>query len=573
MKKKVNDNFLYCAERGESTGAYYFKTAVALTIKNHSEGTIGYFDGWELVVAPGTHYEGLTQKQLIDTLHELWPELKWHTKHTRDRICIYTDNLAKIQGFFEKYITEGFEDFYVILNEFFEVRPCDRWIEVGDVYHIAQQMQNVYNDYFIPGKYFYISPQQRNRKYLAKARKLTNDTTAELSYPKSYTRYMWDRKGYFSGLLYHPYQGIIEEPMLVLDITSSYIFDMLCERHVCSDRREVDTSMWEYYLSATKKVSFGAYKISYAMPFNHISCFTDIKGNKLEPGEHTVQMMLTNVDLKNLLDIGYIKSIECELLYEFDIDYLPKYVIEAIAEAYIAKVEAADDEALKAIRKPILNGFYGDTIRRYDTKEEYAGTNKNPVLSPLWGIFTTSYSKKWLLELALKVDGWYYSDTDSIICLDNEKNRELLAQFNIKIRKIVKDWCEKFGYDYELFKNLGTFKKEHEITKLRVWKNKTYCYRYIEKDKYGNIKFDKDGKEIVKIVLKAAGLMKDSVELNEKLFYTKDLDYTRTKYPIIVPASESQTGESYYVEFTPNNKMQYYIMLNELAKVVKNKRA
>ena len=563
MKKQKIYDTIYCAERGQGTGAHYLKKGIGLRIFNHSDANMGYFDGWELAIAPDTIYTGITKESLIAKFKELWPELTWHTENSRDKICVYTDNLDKVKGFFESYITEEFEGFYCILNDFYEVRPCERWMEIDkakeDTMYIATQAQQIIDEYFVPGKYFYISPQQRNRKSLAKSKKAANNFVADAIYPSTYDVYKRERKGYFAGLLYYPYTGIIEEPMMVLDITSSYIFDLLIEKHVCSAKRRVkDLDMWQYYLSSATKASFGIYTIKYAMPTNHITCFTDANGEKLQPGEHTVRMHLTNVDLNNLLSLGYIKEVICEVLYEYDVDYLPEYVRESIIDAYIKKTEAKS-KAEKAIRKPILNGYYGDTIRRYDTEDEFQESRNNIVMCPMWGIFTTSYSKKWLLGLALQMDGWYYSDTDSIICKDTKENRQKLEEFNAKIRDMIAEWCDKFGYDYNIMKDLGTFKVEAEITKMRVWKTKTYCYKTVTGE----------------IILKAAGLVKNSIELNEKLFYTKELDYTRSSFPLIVPAAVSKTGEGYYVEFTPENKMQYYLSMNLIRESKKdlNKRA
>lgn len=557
-RKNKHKNFTYCKEHSKAEGAYYANQGVGLNIYCETEGTIGKMTGWELAIAPDTLYKGITQEQLISKLKEVWSDLEWYTKHTRDKVLIYTSNIHKIQGFFEKYITESFEDFYVILNEHFDVRPCERWMDAkkaaNDTLYMANQAQTVINDYFIPAKYFFITPQQRNRKVLAKMRKECDDTVAVQSYPATFERYKQFRKGYFAGLLYHPYQGIIEEPMLVLDITSSYIYSMLMEKHVSSSYKKVEPSMWQYYLSSATKCSLGMYNVKYAMPLNHISCFTDVKGQELEPGEHEATMVLTNVDMQNLLSLGYIKEVNIVWLYEFEKEYLPEYAREEIVNAYIAKVEAGNNKALKAIRKPILNGFYGDTIRRYEDEEAFNNTRKDPTLSPLWGIFTTSYSKQNLLNLALKVDGWYYSDTDSIICKDTKENRAFLEEHNRKVMAIVKEWCERFGYDYELMKDLGTFKVEHEIVKMKVWKTKTYCYKTVTGE----------------VILKAAGLVKGSVEENEKLFNMKELPYERMSFPIVVPASQSKTGEGYYAEIKPTCKAQYYVLLRMLQENNKN---
>ena len=538
---------LYCKEH--KGGTYYETLGVGLTIDCETIDFKGFFKGWTLALASGEIYTGTTKEKLLEKLHTLWPDLKYRSDSTKEKVVIYTDEIRKVQGFFQKEITWSFEDYQVEINDFFEVRPCGRWYEETEALAIAQQAQKIIDEYFIPEKHFYITPQQRNRKYLAKTKGL-NDT-ANLSYPATYDRYKTMRKAYFSGLLYIPFCTTITEPMLVLDITSSYIYDLLIEKHVISKQRRVtDLTMWEYYLSSATKISLGCYKVKYATPRSFVSCYTDVNGEKLKAGEHEVKMVLTSIDLNNLLQLGYILNIEPIWLYEYDVATLPEYYIEALVQAYTAKATAKDKKE-KAIRKPILNGFYGDTIRRYDNEESFWPTRKNPILSPLWGICTTAYAKKYLLKLALKVDGWYYSDTDSIICKDTKENRKLLEEFNAHIRETVKDFCDTYDYDFEVLKDLGTFKIEAEINKLKVWASKTYCYK----------------KNNGQVVLKAAGLVKGNIEENDKLFYMKELDYTRYVFPTIVKATEKEEG--YYAEIRPKSKAQYHLLMGQLLKTSK----
>lgn len=570
MPRKVNNDVVFCKEHSKFEGAYYYKNIAALIINSHTQeleledGTlaeIGVFDGWELVTAPGTKYTGKTQKDLMNTLKKLWPTVCWHqkTKNTRDKVVIFTDCLAKVEGFFEDYITEQFGKYYVVLKSFFDIRPCDRWIDLkhveGDMCeYIRERMQVVVDTYFIPAKYFFITPQQRQRKHIAKAKKLTGDKSADVSFPESYNIWKQNRHGYHAGLLYCPYtESPITEKMLVLDITSSYIYDLLCCKFPMSESRSVSTNMWEYYLTSETKGSLGLYEISYSCPFNHIKCFKDMDGNHLEKGSHTVKMMLTDIDMNNLFKLGYIKEVECIWLHEFDLDYLPRYFVENVAQAYIDKATAKDD-AEKDLRKPLLNANTGDPARKFETEDAFEDERKNPNVSPMWGIWMMSYSKMCLLELALSVTGWYYSDTDSIICLDTKENRQKRIEFNEKIGKNVRAFCERYGYEFAPFEKLGTFKIEAEPEKLRVWKTKTYCYGWIDKE---------TGKW--KVVLKAAGLVQGGIEVNEKLFRLKEIDYTRTTFPIIVPKKISKDlyniDGGFYVEITPKHKAQYYALI------------
>ena len=563
----------------EKEGGSYIETVgVGLTIDSFTHGKAGFIKKWELAIASNkatdTIYGGRTQKEFIDTLHKIWPTVKWRSDSTKDKIVIYTESVEKVKGFFWKNVTAEFGKIYVDIDEFFEIRDISRWGKKGcSAIEIANYAQHLIDTLFVPEKSFYLTPQQRGRKILDKASK--GDYTAKFSYPVTYDEYKTVRKGYYAGLLYMPYteknrEKPIEEPMMVLDITSSYIFDMLCEPHVVSARKRVDPSTWELYIGAVNHASFGCYKIKYSDFKNVVSCYTDINGNKLEKGEHEVYMILTSTDLETLIDnVLHINSLECTWLYEYEMADLPKYFIDEIVKSYILKATATDEE--KPFRKPILNAWYGDTIRRYDTEEEFWPTRVHPSVSPLWGIFITAYAKKWLLKLASKVKCWYYSDTDSIICLDTPENRALLAEFNKTVQAKVKIFCDKYGYDFEQLEALGTFKEEAKITKLKVWTTKTYAYEKItiEKDDNG------EDKIVYKTVLKAAGLHQKE-EVDSSIFSKEKLDYSGKVYPMStkdhaecdIDGVHYESDGSYY-EYTPKTKLEDRMLMAQLSRTMR----
>ena len=68
----------------------------------------------------------------------------------------------------------------------------------------------------------------------------------------------------------------------------------------------------------------------------------------------------------------------------------------------------------------------------------------------------------------MQLDGWIYSDTDSIYCFDTVENRERINAYNDEIRSKVKHFCEEFGYNeyYDDLKDIGKFETEHEIVKF-----------------------------------------------------------------------------------------------------------
>lgn len=432
-------------------------------------------------------------------------KLRWQSKNAKSNLVIYTDNLLKIAGYFGKYMTDSFGALYIQLFEFFEFRDITRWKDLHDATEIANYAQYLIDNLFIPNKYFYLTPNQVPRRAISKA---CDDATAYSIYPKSYFTYTSFRKALFGGICYVPYSGlIVEEPMMCLDLTSAYIYDLLIEKHCITPFKAEDPKNWEYYLEANKTTSIGNYTVKYSCVSNKIRCFKDVNGNKFELGEHEVVVTMTNIDLKTLFDIANISDITCNWLYSSNLDNLPKYIIHEIVKQYLKKIELKDDEEAYNLQKSIVNGIFGDCIRDF-SKEEFESNLKKPSVAPQWGIWCCSYAKKNLLKLANKVQGWLYSDTDSIYCYDNEYNRKLLKEYNDEAQKKVKEFCKKYNYDYELLKDLGTFKIEKKIKKFKAVTQKIYMYTTTDN----------------KFHLTCAGLDQSTVKVDESL-YTEPIKF------------------------------------------------
>ena len=492
----------------------YSEVGYGFTINNEYIDGKGVMNGWELSVASDRTYTGETVEEFIDLLKRFIKELKLskYKKATKDLIVIYTDNLTKIKGFFKDYITLEFNTIYIQILEFFEFREINKWKELTDANEIAAYAQYLINTVFIPNKYWYLTPNQIPRRAIAKA---CNDDTASKIFPINYEQYLLFRKALFGGICYVPYKNlVVEEPLICLDLTSAYIYDLLIEKHCVSRFVLDDENNWEYYVDSTTKTSLGLYEISYTCSTNKIHCFKDIEGRNFEIGTHTVATILTSVDLKTFMDLVNITDIKCKWLYTCNLDNLPKYMLDELVKQYIKKVDlkGVDEEAYN-LQKPVVNGIYGDCIRDYSTEVMFYDAKRKPSVAPQWGIWCTSYAKKNLLKLATKVEGWVYSDTDSIYCFDNEYNRKLVKEYNAEVKKNLLKFCGLYGYDYSKLKDLGTFKVEKTIRKFRAINQKLYMYETT------------DGK----FKLTAAGLDQSTIEVSSEMFNQKRIDWgTRT---------------------------------------------
>lgn len=444
-------------------------------------------------------WEGDTIEELIKIFEAIikWYDLKEYTKNSKDVLLVYTDNLVKAKGFLQPYITENFELYFQILN-FIEIRPIDNWKnDLDDPKEIQKYAQWLYDTLFKVDGYVYLSPNQAMRKRVMKEK----DTLAKTVCPKKFIEYDCYRSGLFGGINFVAYPKItINRKMLALDIKSAYPFTFLVRKHCISEKRVVDKNTWKSYIGNKEKGSFGFYKIWFDCDTTVIDCYKDKYGIKLQKGlNQYAEILLDNIDLEIFTNLTHINKIECIFLHEYDLGYIPKFLLDIIVEQYLKKESLQGEE--KALQKTILNGLFGNCIRRL-SKQEFINYIKNPAFAPQWGLWITSYTKQILLSLALKLDGWMYSATDSIYCLDTPNNRQLINEINASIMEETKAFCDKFGYDFDNLKKLGTFQIEAEIIKFRAFRHNQYTY------------ITKDGKQ----VLKAGGKNKENIMISENLF-------------------------------------------------------
>ena len=419
-------------------------------------------------------------------------------------------------------------------------------------------MQKFVDEFFVPEKYFYLTPNQRTRKLLSKACKEEKSTVAKDAFPENPFAYNVLRSALFGGICYCPLPGVIKEkPILGLDIKSAYIYSLLTKKFPVSKAKEENPENWEFYVKNEFEGSLGTYKITYTTASTIVHCFKDLNGKNLVSGQNvTVTLTLTNIDLDILLNLEkvYIKEVVCTYLEVYDLDYLPRYVVARLVEEYLKKshIDKEKNPELYKLQKTILNGIYGNCIKKIDFA--YFGSKKNGAyLTPQWGIWTTSYTKQHLLGLALQMSGWLYSDTDSIYCYDTIQNRNLLKAYNEKTRKIMASFCERTGYIHPELLELGEFELEYEIKKFKALKQKEYLFTIeIEKEVI------EDGKKIKikedKIVVKAAGCSKEEMPLVDSLYKLKSLPVGTKIFSFIKdkPSKVEKDGKIY------ENESSYY---------------
>lgn len=527
---KTREGFVATENKKLRNWTMYYRKIGMLSLDIETIENAGYIIGYDLkcfdttLVGPSIH-------TLKNHLSFIIKNLGLHqiTKSSKEVFVIYVDKLDKIRGFFKDDITDD-SGKAVELMDFIECREWKDWIDEESL----EKMQEIVDKVFIPEKYFYLTPNQRTRKRLLKS---CDDKSYLEVYPEDFTTYKALRKALFGGLCYVKCPGlIIEHHMICLDIKSAYIFSLLVEKHCMSKAEKISTDFWEYFLDAKDESSFGLYEIKYATASTIVSCYKDISGESFKKGEQVVKVWMNSIDLKLFMDLPkvYVHDVKCLYLEKYKMTYLPDYVRKYLIEEFIKKSEINEskDPTLYALQKTVLNGIYGNTIKHIDCKDDFFALRKTNALAPQWGIWTTSYTKKLLIGLASKLQGWYYSDTDSIYCLYTPENVEIINEYNERISKrVYMDLCKGNDDLFEKLRDLGTFEEKHQIKKFKALKQKEYLFT----------DFDD------KIHVKAAGCNKREMPLDDKLYDMDKLPVGTRVFPKINPEKTEAiiNGEKY----------------------------
>lgn len=459
--------------------------------------------GWHLY-SDSHNWVGKTAQDLTDRLDTIIKVFNLTDKYIvngkisenkHDYVIIYVKNLKIARGIFKNVKIDVYSNYLIVMN-YFDVRT---YTDFGD----KNSIKRWYKD-FVNENRAYLSPAQAMRKRLL--RSVGQDKTAKSIYPPTIRDYNYERGGIHGGAIYAQDSSghVYERKMLALDLTSAYIFGLLIRKHCMTERKAVPVTDWENYLGNSEYGSIGTYKIEYSFMYRYIRCFKDFNGNQFKIGHNEVTVIMDNIALNTFINLPHmvIHKIECLKLNEFGIDYMPQYYRDFSVKLYTDKQSLDRDSIEYKNHKVYLNsGVYGNILvdlfkylpkKKDESESDYRRRLKNHYYKaihadtakvstiPLWGIYTLSYTKQLVFELATQLVGWRYSDTDSIYCDDTPENRIKLEAFNSKIRTEIKQFCEKFGYEYEILKDLGTFKIEAEIVKFRSFGVKMYAYRTIE---------------------------------------------------------------------------------------------
>lgn len=486
-------------------------------------------------------FTGKTKKELTNALSSLvdFYGLQYRSSGSRDVVLVYVDDLDKIRAFFNKKEIEtdvNFSD-YRIYYGCIEFR-CWKDILTNRINDNIMDALLVWEDIFAKNRYPYISLAQYPRKQIKKMRK-----------GMAYDLFPADRWS-----LYHIYQAVhggvlysdgvqdINTPMLGVDLTSAYIYSIVYEKH-CASAPVKDNSLdWRKYINNPDYGSIGVYEIEYECWHGAISCYHiyNDKNTKLQVGRHKVMISLSSVDLHTLMIVDWfdIISINCKILYTFKLDYLPEEIREFCLAEFVKKCTLDKESMAYKVQKQLLNaGFFGNFLyeakKVYDKipllaheelKQELYHTRKDASTTPIWGIFTMAYVKQTIITVGSQVDGWHYSDTDSIYCDLTINNSNIINNYNSEVCKRNVELMKKLKYTGEKVATLGQFDVEGYIKRYRYFNPKHYAYQLMDNT----------------IIVKAAGIKHREYD---------DTVFTDPNFRFLIERWETQYSHGHYYRY------------------------
>lgn len=486
----------------------YLTQVYALDLKCDFIDSKAVLSDWTLVTS-NKSYRG---KNLFELKNKLYDLIKLHDLKTysnkcfyKDQVLVYVNNTAKAKGILQDLftITNEFSDDktihqFTIMN-YFVISTCEGWTESMFALNIYNDMQKIMNEYFIPNEKVFITPYQYNRKRLRKM----NTTPSIL--PDSYSEYQIWKSCYYGGAAFSDRNIDYNIPIIEYDRKSAYLYEYFIP-HMSGPLKEIDTNNWKKWLDNMKVTnSLGVYKITFEMTHGMLNVFKTGKKPFEYNKEYTIDITLLNIDLKLFFKCADVKSIECLTLYEYETNMLPKPVIDHIVNCYLDKETYKDN-----LHKVIANANYGSLCINL-TNQKLNELRDKPYYCPMWGYEIVAYARQHLYDCGCKLDGWIYSDTDSIFCRKTPENEVIINEYNNYMQKVIKRACEPdyYNLDFELVKKIGLFKFEVEIKKMCIRGIRTYAYIDIDNN----------------FVQKASGMCSDAKNTYENWVSDDELDY------------------------------------------------
>lgn len=251
-----------------------------------------------------------------------------------------------------------------------------------------------------------------------------------------------------------------------------------------------------------------------------------VNNGRVYSAEH-IGLWMTDVDFQCVMMSYDVDDFNVYILYRYRRGYLPTPFIESILKLYEDKtmLKGIDDMKAEYQRaKGMLNSTYGmsvmdvgrDTfawnpntksVEKVETELsevlDKENNSKKRFLFYPWGVWITAYARYDLFrEIIALGDDYVYADTDSIYCLNGDKNKHIFDKSNKRILGLLERACKVHGIDPLRLspkdkkgkrRTIGLWNLDGEYTRFKTLGAKRYMVEFINDDNEKEVKITVSG--------------------------------------------------------------------------------
>ena len=312
------------------------------------------------------------------------------------------------------------------------------------------------------------------------------------------------------------YADEIIENVESFDFTSSYPYVMVTHKFPATEFRKMNITKIEQMKDCFAYIVYVKFKNIRGKYYNNFisqsKCKRILKGrydNGRVIGAEELEIVLTDVDLKFIMETYEFDEYEFFEVYYSIYDYLPKQFIEFILEKYVNKTKYKNVEGKEveyALEKAKFNSLYGMSVTN-NIKDEVEFDNEkgwseiplhnetitrllekeknDAFLSFSYGVWVTAWARFNLLSNLVKLDKYViYADTDSLK-LKKGFDINIIRNYNENVKEKIKKVSEELEIDIDKFSpkdsdgiehTLGLFEHDASYDKFITQGAKKYAY-------------------------------------------------------------------------------------------------
>lgn len=265
-------------------------------------------------------------------------------------------------------------------------------------------------------------------------------------------------KGFKNGLITRNTRkdGQKIKNILYADITSAYPAVMVSKKLPWSFTKIniKEPKDFNFYTTVFKHPTkelcfFGKFTFTNLSLKKEAPCATVMEDTKFVFYSPVYSSYMTDIEYQIICKFYNFDSVVCEDMYKSELRSLDKREMEVLYDLFDRKQEAADTPQYR-FYKILLNAAFGNKCRRMEmTDYEYNCEDKDYYYPE--GVWISAIQRKIMADIIWELgEDFIYTNTDSIVCNDTPRAREIIEDYNARIqeKELGKFKIEKFKEFY-----------------------------------------------------------------------------------------------------------------------------